>query len=432
MNLTSWILKLRETIENFGMDTIFRVVSSSNEEVYLLERWGQLSQEQVRDWVKSLRSGTIGSGDENIISHLNNKAACPFDEQNLIWSRKFIQNSMSLEMHKLVQNEAQDATGPELFWLAVSKHQVANSQAVRNLVAELEEKKLKTEPQENVNTFSEKLETLCTRIEGTGDAPKDMSMLVAASFMHSTVPSFHTWAYDMFRKCNEVGGTAPAWRDVIAKAKVEYDGLVAIKQWPPLTNKKESALAALETKVESLSRKLDTKGGSYGSNKTKGCYECGSLEHMKADCPRLKNKNGGGRNSKGNGRTDAGHRSRRHTNTQDPLRTPPKEDESHTKTIEGSEHKWCGVCKRWNTGSKAHLTSEHRRRNTQNNNNSGSSGSGNHGHPSSSGGSSSPNSSGHVATLASGISSGIQTGRLVLRRPGGLIASAKISAGQRN
>ena len=32
------------------------------------------------------------------------------------------------------------------------------------------------------------------------------------------------------------------------------------------------------------------------------------------------------------------------------------------KDAEGVEIKWCGTCKRWNSGDKAHLTAEHVKR----------------------------------------------------------------------
>ena len=40
----------------------------------------------------------------------------------------------------------------------------------------------------------------------------------------------------------------------------------------------------------------------------------------------------------------------------------PKDGEPHTKNINGESHKWCGTCKRWNKGAKAHLTAEHVKR----------------------------------------------------------------------
>jgi hypothetical protein len=40
-------------------------------------------------------------------------------------------------------------------------------------------------------------------------------------------------------------------------------------------------------------------------------------------------------------------------------KTAPKEGESHTKNAEGEAWKWCGTCKRWNKGEKAHLTDDH-------------------------------------------------------------------------
>jgi hypothetical protein len=79
---------------------------------------------------------------------------------------------------------------------------------------------------------------------------------------------------------------------------------------------------------------------SGGINWTPTCHECGEKGHTRPNCPHRATPNpqtGNGFNKK----------------------IGPSAGEPAVKTHQGTTFKWCDTCKKWNSGTKAHLTSEH-------------------------------------------------------------------------
>ena len=116
------------------------------------------------------------------------------------------------------------------------------------------------------------------------------------------------------------------------KEKVEAQGLVA-----------ESQNLALTAEVQRLTRIVGNVGNanSNGSTRKIICHHCGIEGHISPNCP---NKVSGA------------------TGTVFKLRQAPKDGGSHAVTHK--QYKWCGTCKRWNFGEKAHLTNEHVKKQT--------------------------------------------------------------------
>jgi hypothetical protein len=91
------------------------------------------------------------------------------------------------------------------------------------------------------------------------------------------------------------------------------------------------------------------KTGKNGKNDNKRkCFECGSPDHIKPNCPKLNKSNGDKKTDDKSGEKSKLTRY-----------TTPKDGEPLIKDIDGVQHKYCATCKRWNNGAKAHTTDEH-------------------------------------------------------------------------
>ena len=78
---TTWIKDIKAHMEEYGMDTVFRIMEpTGGTERYLLEEWGLCDfKDWITLWVSDLKQGVPdGAG--------GHEPPCPFDIQNLTWS----------------------------------------------------------------------------------------------------------------------------------------------------------------------------------------------------------------------------------------------------------------------------------------------------------------------------------------------------------
>jgi hypothetical protein len=143
------------------------------------------------------------------------------------------------------------------------------------------------------------------------------------------------------------------WKtEIVHPLLKKYTSLKAQGLWPTAVNHTE--IQGLQAKIAALEARLNDgdSGGSNSQNSRNNagagmkrepfCWKCGEKGHKKSDCPKS-DESGSGRPpvASNNGRAQ------------------PKDGESHTRTRDNVVEKWCGRCRRWTRGDKAHLTDEH-------------------------------------------------------------------------
>jgi hypothetical protein len=86
-----------------------------------------------------------------------------------------------------------------------------------------------------------------------------------------------------------------------------------------------------------------------GGGQNKLCFECGSIDHWKKDCPKLKNQQGHGQ-QKGQTSPPQGNGQTRHNGSKSKNWhfTAPGPCNSKMKEVDGKKVYWCGTCKHWN------------------------------------------------------------------------------------
>ena len=273
VSLTSWINLVRVYMEECGMDTVFRVYDGNvDEEIYLLEDWGAAKKEVVRDWVRKLSEGRM---------------ACPYDLDNLRWSGKALLASIDLELWSRIEKDLPlggDVTGPEVLSVIVLHLQQINSASVRQLVRELEKLKLKNEPGQNVLSFGDKVLEIARRIDGTGMAPKDLTLVVASRFLECDSFPFKIEASRTHREVDCEPGRQ-TYESIVLGHKNHYRSLVGQELWPadmPKGNT-EGGIAGLRAEFTKLKATMGRgKSRDYGSKGSANveCFSCGKRDTM--------------------------------------------------------------------------------------------------------------------------------------------------------
>ena len=386
VQIATWVRNLKDKVEAAGMDTVFRVptlytpavpavaavpasagvaavaavaavpetlTDTAGTEIYILEQWGQVTEEQVKKWIEWLRD----NGDIH-------------DTDNLSMSARAICDSLGATLWDTVEKETtENTTGPEVFLLVLGHVQASSSQAVRDLVSDLEKMTLMSESGENVTTFTNKVADVCRRIEGSGQPPPDLALVVAKTLSASTVTMFQLEMYAMYNELDK-NLKAHTWQGVLLKAKTKYTSMSNSKLWTAAQTKKTDEIAALKAEVATLKSKVSDKSNSGSGNgnsrrtDTRTCFNCGEKGHISPNCPKKgKNGNSGnsGNNQSNNNNSGAGS-SQGETKKKSPYRQPPGTDDPKEKTIDGVSCSWCGKCGRWTHGDKKHTTETHVKR----------------------------------------------------------------------
>jgi len=360
VSLTSWIRLIRIFLEDTGQDSVFRIADDREEtEIYLLEDWGRATVTTVEPWVASLQDGTAAGG-----------TACPYDVDNLRWSGKAILSSITQDLWIRIEKElpvAHETTGPHALAAVVSHMQQINASSVRQLVKQLEALSLKKESEQNVLTFGDRVLELTRRIDGTGMAPRDLNLLVAARFLNADNFQFCIEATRIHREADQDPGSAH-YEAIITAHKAHYRSLVAQDLWSPKTaeNSKntESELAGLRAEVKRLTAVVSGKKNNSINNKANDrkngtCFRCHKRGHTRSNCP--ENLQGGS-----SGQVNTSGQVSGRNNNKPWWRTPPDNGQPEELEKHGKLHKWCKHCKRWTFGEFLHSSSEHQSRgNTQ-------------------------------------------------------------------
>ena len=91
VTLISWIANIRVYMTDCGLDTVFWVYDGATDtETNVLEPRGTVSLEDMKKWILQLQTGVVMQNGVIL-------PVCPFDQDNLPWSRRAISSSLKTE-----------------------------------------------------------------------------------------------------------------------------------------------------------------------------------------------------------------------------------------------------------------------------------------------------------------------------------------------
>ena len=193
--------------------------------------------------------------------------------------------------------------------------------------------KLREYPGQDCENFAVPLRELATRIEGSGAAPGDLKSLVAATFLNCEDLAFNIEATKLHTDANKRRSKL-TWSEIVQENVNTYRDLVAQGLWSPAQPKRTSELSALTAAVNELLSQQKKR----------------NEEHSQSNIDNTDDTAVGTEGSTGND----------FSRTKNWRRIAPSDPGQEVINKNGREWKWCAKCKYWNTGRRAHTTSEHR------------------------------------------------------------------------
>jgi len=239
---------------------------------------------------------------------------------------------------------------------------------MRELVQEIETLNISQEPGENIAELATKIYRICNRISGmirATEIPQDLPEICASCFLETKTLAFNVESVRIHKEARDGKLT---WDQVLTMVTNEYLALAKAQntKWVALWDKKEDPeIKAMKAEIKSLKTELQRKPTSTPSpvtnananadlterHKNLTCRKCKNKGHIAKNCPTK------GTATKPEGASNADGKK---TGPTSPFKIPPKDNEVHTKTIDGVECAYCERCKRWTKGDKKHLTAQHK------------------------------------------------------------------------
>jgi hypothetical protein len=272
VTIPSWVAMIRSCFEDRGMDTVMRLYNAEEEEeLYMLsdENWGRVDGRDVTNWVKELKRGVLKDGQDTELH-----PACPFDQDNLAWSGKFIMNSITSDLWEIIEKEVgSNPTGPEAFFAIIQEGQVSTASMVQALTEQLKRMSIKSEPGQNVQTFTNKIVDIARRINGSFLPVPNLHSLVLLPYLQCDVESFRLYATDLHMRADRSLGstslsiyrsnnaTDPAWMASLTDLKIRFREIRAAGLWTPLNNRKQpDEMKALRAELKALQQTVSATG----------------------------------------------------------------------------------------------------------------------------------------------------------------------------
>lgn len=368
INLASFSGDVNLKLINHGMDSIFHIPDQEGNMINIIT-------DHARFTLK------------NVIEHINEgkkqETYDEFDRSNLTDSMMYLLNSIDTSLKQEINSFINSETsGPELWMRIVTSVQSSTIERMTKLQRLIRETKVKDYRGENIKEYAKKMMSYCRDLEAAGKLPEDICYIIIEQLIVTNNKRFES---DMlFIRRMVIEETRQYWgrnqdiikliqldkgyftyQSLLEKAIDSYQTLMDTNQWGMAIEKKDKLtpeVNALIQKVKShVIKDFSKKGNNDSGNENKwknkgsfkrnnypkkngnnnnGCYECGNPNHIRANCPKIKN----------NG------------NVQEKWKiTPPKSGEPHSKEVGGKTWNCCSKCRgnkgRW---SSTHGTNEHR------------------------------------------------------------------------
>ena len=306
-----WMIKLNNTLplttcEPIIHDGLKDVSADSVFWMHINGQWGDLFLHPDTASIAAIRAH------ENIL-----RAACPYDRENLLYSRKFLENSVDQALRRRIAPSLLPSDGGPVFWslIKVALHGAETSKLIRhqNVITKT---KLVNFPGYDVAKYHEVLLPSLHACNEANHLPLNVGPTVIANH---TGPSNMGYSSVLQSYAGEQAGLHDS-QSQYKKLIVQMDSL------------REIALNDLDWE------KVEGQKGAYTSQLRQKdlshvtCYGCGEKGHIKKQCPHKKKKSG----ESGKGSNNSGQPKKKWYNE--------NLDNKSVMEKEGKTYHWCKNC----------------------------------------------------------------------------------------
>ena len=305
--------------------------------------------------------------------------------ENVIWSGEKILNSCDSTLRdKLIEStrgwDEQEKGGPTYLKLLMGLIVATSEKSLRSLLDKVTQLKLTDFNGEDVNKAVSFLRGATLILRDNAALPNDFHTLVLKIFGSTSCEDFKSFV-KLLEHNIELKVQRMTTDETLSLFEKKYTEMLGRNEWTPKSTTKDQGSAFSMMKSGRNARKLL-------------CYNCGGIGHGLTDCKlpfdqdaidfrkevvlgnkrsdsassnnRRNNDNNNNNNKSNKSKNGSGGRNQQKSPS-NPLKVPPKRDESHEKSINGKKLHWCGKqgCCKWGD----HKTCDHPESNNDNNNN---------------------------------------------------------------
>ena len=258
--------------------------------------------------------------------------------EDLDWTHHCLIDSMDKQLQESVYSSLTqdfgrvDIGGPLTFAILIEKVINLSESAIESMTNHVNNYNLQTVPGEDVEQVCRRLRFALKRLNNAGCLTTDVVASLFTVFRTSSVDKFKE-LFGLWKQTLELHGIQrPPYNDILKKAEEIYVKLKFRREW--------------NVKPKRVANTFPAFDGTGDNKQVRRCYSCGSTDHIRPDCPLLKNSR------------------RKQLNTPPPATLEPisRNPDRFEKKIENEVMKWCEKCGRRNgTGrwNRTHFTDEH-------------------------------------------------------------------------
>ena len=304
-----------------------------------------------------------------------------WDRKHDFEAKNFLLASLNQDLLRGLETYLEDDDTFAITWLKFVRYLVVTTTRTFDVMREsLRNIKPKSYEGQNIEKMSESIINTATELDHAGHFDHNLTLNIVDAFLCASKDSRGTFHHTMnnlrakvetllqqtlfLPKTDQDSKFAKdrlTYTDVCMQATDAYKILKHDNMWEPAKLPRDSQRPAqiglTSAEIMMLKETMSSNNGFKKGTKSntdksvRGCYNCGSKDHMIRDCPLLNKSGTKGNNKKGNGK----FKNKRHSSMSKWKLTPPG-DPNETKTVNGKVYYWCAKCGNW---TPTHKTETH-------------------------------------------------------------------------
>ena len=346
----------------YGLDGLFYFLSPEGKYINIVLTHPQVSRDDVQEQYNVLDEAYADTAN-HVTNVLPSSRYDHYDKQNSVWSASYILASVSTDLrNQLLTKVGLDYNkGPVVWMFLMGMLGSTTARGFRTLRAQFEDRKLRSEPGENVRKHTLKVRNDYKRLCNANVPLEDSLLTVIDNMLDSSTSAFNSWSgakhVEVLKFTKEYRGKsdlvksqvkdAPTVEGICDEADDMYESLVT--DWVATDSKKDKQAVPSGFLMTKMSKAIDKLTLSQSKNDV--CWTCGKAGHRSPECPDKGKSEGKSKGFAKNKRFPAQTKTRNWQNVK------PAAGEAETIVIGTKTFYWCDCCSHWRTthGTSGHI-----------------------------------------------------------------------------